>query len=733
MSTHVHRLTGCRPDPLAHYLKALGVLRLVATQADERARGAWHGDTFLLYTTLSADEIALFFLSQYEPTPLVAPWNGGSGFYEKDNQEGIRAIRQSTADRFSSYRAALALATRIVGGSKEAPKNEPKFGMQRALRRRADGPLAEWLDAVVVFGEDGSPSYPALLGTGGNDGRLDFTNNFMQRLTELFDCADATGTARSPTRALLEGALWNVPVETPSDFAIGQFLPGAVGGANSGFGFRGDPAINPWDFVLMLEGAVTLHPSAIKQLDSADSVQAGAPFAFRSSAVGYASSSDSDEGARGEQWMPLWTNPATFGEVRNLFAEGRAQMSRGSAQRPLEFARAVARLGVARGVTAFQRFGYIERNGQSNLAVPLGRWRVSIRAHQDLVDNVADWVDRLRAAARGDGAPASMARAARRCESALLDACSSSDSAMRWQNVLRALGEAERALVRSPRFTAERYLRPLPTLVGAWLKAAADDSTEWRVAVALASLHGVRIDDQQRVLSDRLHPLRRYALPLNDDKRVEHARFAQGESGLAVPPHVVMRGVSLVADLGAMLLRHTLDATGTAAGSLGLLPARSSACATLADLDAFVHGDIDDERTIGLLWPLLALSWNNTTAEKAPPQMAPHRLARFALLRTAAPLAPSDDAENVLPRLDPAMLRALLAGQVARASDIASRRLLAVGLLPKLGIVAERPAVASRWLAALAIPLSTADTNRLTNLACRPRTSRNDSEGASHD
>ena len=45
---HVHELDGCAPTPLAHYLKALGILRLVAEQADEHARGWWEGNHFRL-------------------------------------------------------------------------------------------------------------------------------------------------------------------------------------------------------------------------------------------------------------------------------------------------------------------------------------------------------------------------------------------------------------------------------------------------------------------------------------------------------------------------------------------------------------------------------------------------------------------------------------------------------------------------------------------------------------
>ena len=41
MTLHLHYLKGCSPTPLANYHKALGILRLVAEQADPTARGWW--------------------------------------------------------------------------------------------------------------------------------------------------------------------------------------------------------------------------------------------------------------------------------------------------------------------------------------------------------------------------------------------------------------------------------------------------------------------------------------------------------------------------------------------------------------------------------------------------------------------------------------------------------------------------------------------------------------------
>src|SRR5690606_19524728 len=99
MTLHLHKLKGCSPAPLANYLKALGILRLVGEQADERARGWWDGAYFFLLTKLSKEELETFFLEEYEPTPLLSPWNKGCGFFKADDL-GLCPLENSAAPRF---------------------------------------------------------------------------------------------------------------------------------------------------------------------------------------------------------------------------------------------------------------------------------------------------------------------------------------------------------------------------------------------------------------------------------------------------------------------------------------------------------------------------------------------------------------------------------------------------------------------------------------------------------
>jgi CRISPR-associated protein Csx17 len=76
---------------------ALGVLRLVAEQADLKARGGWRDDAFVLRASLSTDALVELCLQQYVPTPIVGPWNGSGGFHPGDRGSGSDALAAASA------------------------------------------------------------------------------------------------------------------------------------------------------------------------------------------------------------------------------------------------------------------------------------------------------------------------------------------------------------------------------------------------------------------------------------------------------------------------------------------------------------------------------------------------------------------------------------------------------------------------------------------------------------
>lgn len=696
MTLSVHALRGCAPTPLAHYLKALGILRLVATQADEEARGFWKDGVFFLATKLDEQDLVSFFLERYEPTPLLSPWNGGSGFYPGDNKEGYGALREAAAARFAPIRAAILQAESQVAGLDARPAAEDK---QRLLRRCVatwSATSHPWLRAAFSLDSSGEASYPALLGTGGNDGRLDFTNNYMQRIAALFDVH--AGAAASGTPSLLRLSLFRSPAPGQETSAIGQFFPGAAGGANAASGFDGGSLVNPWDFVLMLEGSLILRVASLRRLDSDELVQAAAPFALRSQGAGYASASPVDASSRGEQWVPLWSGPSTLAEVNALFDEGRLHGGHRAARGTLDAARALANLGVARGVESFARFGYFERNGQSNLAVPLGVLRVEHRPEVRVLDELDKFVRGLTFAAGKTGAPLSLPRAARSLERAMLAASFPTATRQTWSELVCVLGEVEQGFLAHGRSTKDANLRPLPRLSPRWLALIDDDTPEVRLAIAIASQgHPV------------IGPLRANALPLFAPR---YDAFHTTADSLAKDPSVVWEGRSLIADLTAVALRRTIDGTKEGIGALPLVGKRSAA---LDDIQLFLEGCVDERRIGRLVRGLLSLDWSRVGDHPRPPSGDPvplHALVRVAYLPHAV--------RPLEPHLDASPLRLLAAGRLDDAARLLTRRLAAGGLRAKLRVVAGDAAFARRLAASIAIPISKPDYARLLARLSKP-------------
>jgi CRISPR-associated protein Csx17 len=687
---HIHNLDGCAPVPLAHYLKALGILRLVAEQADSEARGWWEGERFRLATSLAREEVETFFREEYRPTPLVAPWNGGTGFYPKDKKAGkaVQGIMRTDNQRFSVYQEAINEAYRLVGERKEAPDKKEKIDFLRTCLRDWRGPQREAMTAAVVLGGDDQPGYPSLLGTGYNDGRLDFTSNYMERLLEILGPKTSNRSS-----CLLREALWGVPERGMSKGAIGQFLPGRAGGANSSTGPSGDAATNNWDFVLMLEGAVLFVSHATRRLGTIQTSRAAAPFAVSAQGAGYASAADSDESARGEQWMPLWSQPMTLAELRRLLAEGRAQIGAKAIKEPLDLARAVARLGVARGITAFQRYGYIERNGQANLAVPLGRFSVPEQVVPQVacLDDLDVWLPRLRLDSRDTKTrkvPNRLKLAEHRLADAVFSVTQHPNDAACWQTLLLALAEVEAVLASGTRHRCGF----IPRLRPEWVQAADDGSAELRLAVGLAlQAAGFR---RGWIPFD---PVRRHWLP---EKNQETAAIMYGRAGID--------------DAIALVERRLIEAGQKGQRFLPLKAARG-ASAWVSDLAALVTDEVDLDRTLALARVFMAIDGWRWAVDPKPFQK-PERAVRWPddawlAIRLAMLPWPLDNSRNIF--VDPAIVRRLASGDATSALELALRRLQAVGIRPTVRIGMASPRNARLWAVALAFPIDRNTAQRM--------------------
>ncbi len=634
-------LPGCAPTPLASYLKALGVLRLISSPAnhvsgdaaDPNARGWWEDECFHLRTTLHRDALLHFFLHEYAPSPIIAPWNGGSGFYPKDNKDGFKALAQGEiADRFTHIASVMRDSARIVErfNLNESPKGATKVEFVASLRSEISDGALSWLDAVLALSGDGL-AYPELLGTGGNDGRLDFTNNYARRLVSrqkpvgLFDAY--SGQPRDGVSHLLEDSLLKRPVLGMYSAAIGQFAPGAAGGPNATNDYSGDAKVNAWDFVLMLEGATAFAGTATRRYQHASRSGTGAttrsgasfPFTVRAVGAGWGGLGTTDENdARAEFWAPIWTRPTRAVEIDSLLGEGRAVLNDRTVKDGLDFARAVGSLGVSRGFRQFQRFGFFMRFGMTYLAAPIGRRSAAPAIGARLVADLdaGGWLDSVRGVARRKEAPGAARRAIKRLEDALFALSSAKDATREAQRSLVALGDVGVWLARSVHGRGATG-RPPPILSAAWVRTADDGSAEFRIAAALASLglscliEGVSefSDTKDNALlskdsNDHL-PMAAHFASINEKKffyRNQLSKYrAWNETDMSRTQ--VWSAGPLVPNLIAVLERRLVEAM---IRSMEDKPLSGFGAARLVDVAAFLSGDFDDDLCAqflaGLIW-----------------------------------------------------------------------------------------------------------------------------------
>ena len=645
-------LDGCAPTPLASYLKALGVLRLISSDAnhvdgqaaDPKARGWWEDECFHIRTTLDRAALCRFFLDDYAPSPIIAPWNGGSGFYPNDNKDGFGPLAAETvAKRFSRFAEAIRIACHAVDRHALAkpPKDYAKLGLVSTLRAEYPDRTLDWLDAAVSLSGSGL-AYPSLLGTGGNDGRLDFTNNFMRRLVSgrratpgLFDALSGTPTVDAvPT---LARSLFDVPSRGLISAKIGQFAPGAAGGPNGTSGYSAESLVNSWDFVLTLEGAVAFASAATRRHQGTSKAQASFPFSVRVVGAGWGGVDVIDENdARSEFWAPLWPRPTTYREIGALLAEGRAVLRGHTARDGLEFARAATTLGVSRGISAFERYVFLKRAGDAHRATPVGRFNASTRPRSDLIADLADgnWLENARRHVGGATSPAHAKLAMCRLQNALFQMTDAGQNREGTHNALVALGGFVRWMVTN-RNARDALRRPPPVLSRAWIHVADDDSPEFRIAAALAGLGlvgrresgevsvatGPSDDAAGAQRSPRAPRMAAHLAPIDEDRSTINRQSRWSEN--ATNPNIVWGTGSLVTNMIAVLERRLVDAT---IRGLPDKPFSGAAHARLDDVAAFLSGDFDDSRCAallaGLIWVHPTDLRTNTNARTSPAAFA---------------------------------------------------------------------------------------------------------------
>jgi CRISPR-associated protein Csx17 len=738
-------LAGCRPEPMSGFLRALAVFRLVSEQADPASQGHWTQHGFCLESVFDEAQLIEFFLHRYQPTPIVAPWNFGSGFYEGDKTDGITAICGTDDVRFGDYRdtihsvrgfpempsgeislrqmlerveaeaanktgkqqtdllkliddARAALAemrdesflglsvdgikarkaktlAKAAGKLRSAAKRIAKAGAKEqivlACRNSLCDRAVDWLDAAAVLSSESKADWPPIAGTGGNEGRLDYTNSFMERVAGLLIRAEPD----SP--ALLRNALFAEPVSGLKPGAVGQYEPGRAGGSNQGQGIESkDFPANPWSFVLAMEGIVA-WASGVGRRQSPSSVRrACSPFTVDARAVGYGSAADADEtGARAEIWMPLWSRPCGFEELRYVLREGRAEIGGRPAKDGLQFAEAAASLGVDRGISGFVRYSLLKRRGDSYVALPAGHFDVEDRREVDLIqelDPIVDVLDQYRAKA-GNAAAAQFLSLRRAIDEAIYEVLL--HGRPRMIGLVAALGRMERYLA----LLGDRGLqKPIAQrLSSRWLEKANDGSVEFRVAAALASIGP----------SGEVGPLRANLTPVDPGKPWIWAKGSNQRT---------WAGVDFYTRIAGVLRRRVMDAERLRCEEN---PLWARVMVSRADVARFLAGDVNQELVENLLFGFTWVDWSQDIPALGRARDVDGVLLPRSWVILKWLFLPGKDI-----RAEKGIVPLLCAGRIAEACEVAQRRLRCAGQMPRR-IRFEDGSDGVRLAAALLLPL----------------------------
>lgn len=759
-------LPGCTPEPLMSYLKALGVFRLVAEQTDPDARLSWCGGVACLHTKLTQEELATFFLEEYQPTPIMTPWNSASGFAptktsnkapkDKAARKAASTLVASELPRLRPYSEAISNLQGISRGDEDATTWKQDYFM----RCRASLPdnVVRWLDTCFSLTNTDLSSFP-LLGSGGNDGVTDFGSLFMQRLCQVIEVVPT-----DTNKGWLRSAIYSDGHEPMIQDTVGQFNPGGIGGANATQGnFEAKSQVNPWDFVLMVEGALLFAGSVARRMGSNNvGDYAAFPFCVQGIAVGNGSFSEKEARERGKEppnggelWLPLWSKEVGILELKHLYSEGRAQFGRRQARNAVEFGLAVNLLGVSKGVDSFSRMGFLRRNGKAFLATPLGRVVVHERPNARLLSDLAllDWLDRFRNACREndgkrDKIPARYKTALRNIDRTIFAFSNRSEQgndAKYLLDVLRVVGQAERVVATQGLsfFKDKQFgwrIQPLQGLNSQWPEQIYD-SAEFRLA---ASLAGIRPVLKKRKM--QVGQLRHYLEPVEGDRFINWTKSQNFKTSSAV-----WSRQPLDTNLAVVFRRRQMEAFRE--GIAGI-PLYSPIFARLDDVIAFLNNETDDDKLCDLLWGLIGIDWSKVKKNEwmkperpIPTEFGIPRLVvqnrffgrktvrvsnrRLNQVQTRIIWRLSSESEpNAKP--DPHVFHILTSGRgdaVTQCVDRAARRLKSGGLLvcgyrnrrqAGKSLAVLSPFSPERLLASMLFPLSNRDLQRIANSVLYP-------------
>lgn len=702
-----HEVRAIRRGPLSNQLAGLGLIRVLAEQADPRLR-CWFAGSSLLVDT-AVDDLATWLVDSYVPMPVLDPWNDGSGYGPKDKapKAALDRLLSIDSDRLDPLRRAHEAIAPLAANWREHKGRKEDF--VAAIRSRCPDEMLPWIDAAVVALDRDRVAYPPLLGSGGNDGRLEFSTNFHQR---LLDVLPTDSRLRAASLACARDWLNQTSLHPAARAAVGQFDPGSAGTPNSSPFGAAESLVNPWLYVLMIEGVPLFASAPARRLNpqtaATTSTRAAMTFMTEGSEAGSSSGSAVEE-SRGEVWVPRWDRPLSYASVQQIFTEGRAVWQGRTVTRSSHMYLAAASQGVSPGVSAFERYTIVKRNGLAFSAVRADEVRTRSDDAMLVVGDVEGWPD----AVRRKSLPGGIEHLLRMFDAARVDVArkpSGPGQIHAIRDMLAAVTSLEVAVGRSTRMRDDTRprtpasARNLLDLFATPAWSATVAAPEFTIALGLAS-----VVSQPLSALPRGRTLRDLVLPINPPVRTGES---PGWRAVAVVPGF---GVAPVADILAEATRWLITTAryeiapgrANAIPITGVAAPRRGIAVPWEHLHRWVRGGLDERKLSSWLHALIALDWrrdlNFTPPQPAPTTIDP-ALAVIGQFRSGVPSERDDTGTRYA--LTSEWIARLLAGRVHQVHKAARARLRQVGINTVTAGSADTDRVHGRRIAAALLPAS---------------------------
>ena len=633
-------LYGCRHDVLGHYLKAIGLLRVLAKCADKEhrdpnAEGWWDADRacFCLSSAKypTPKSLAAFFANHYRPTPIFAAWNktpGGS----LDLSECL--------DIREEWNLASGLSAEVVSAKdRKKPENKGKMIASEAFkiyREEAAPWITEVLDSISVPFVKSNTDHPLFLSRG-IAGRAhilrthwDYVKAFQKHRNTYLQAVEKVRNHKGSENQLVqlkskEQTAFEViqdllPFSKDSNSTKGKgtpFFPDAIKAYNIGSGWVTEKyPFNALDYILAVEGAFAMRGSVGRTLASNSKRSAAFPFVFHASEDLVNKDGDTISSASA-LWFPVWERETTFSELSSFLSDAQARLRGKEARFNAEFMRTLNTQGVDAGFNRWQEFRFKQKVSDVPWITTGTYIETAFREDASRLNRAlhpldeSRFLDQFEIKWKGGKADSKSPHPYRYDINSAMEIAANETTPFHCLDLLCSVFTACRQMTISKSLREvlpgkhPHFFQPLPMEEWNDLLRDLNRKPEFRIARAVASMKG-RMKQTDGKFSEVLSMLGSI-LPLKMGNRDTWYFPRSGEES---NKQAVWTGTDVCRDLAAVLSRRYIDSMKD--DRPALVPANGEVGARLNDIMEFVHGTLDDQLIARWIEALSLIGWRFT-------------------------------------------------------------------------------------------------------------------------